>query len=171
MQKSDDTLTARVTVPQSKSDPSDVKFEEIPLPPRELWGDSATAAAAGASTEVSAPVLTTGSEREIEALDFLLEENSDVLRNIPLKFPFNWQGGPVRTIAVRRLTTGEVGNIIDKRPANVPDNFDIYGAMTGLPASVLRGLISDDGEVVAEACYDFLPRYFRPAETDQPASS
>lgn len=170
MQKSDDTLTARVAVPQSKSDPSDVKFEEIPLPPRDMWGDSVTAAS-GASTEATSAVVTTGPDREIEKLDFLLEESSDVLRNIPLKFPFNWQGNPVRTISVRRLTTGEVGNIIDNRPANVPDNFDIYGAMTGLPASVLRGLISDDGELVAEACYDFLPRYFRPAETGQSASS
>lgn len=170
MQKSDDTLTARVAVPQSKSDPSDVKFEEIPLPPRDMWGDSVTAAS-GASTEATSAVVTKGPDREIETLDFLLEENSDVLRNIPLKFPFNWQGNPVRTISVRRLTTGEVGNIIDKRPADVPDNFDIYGAMTGLPASVLRGLISDDGELVAEACYDFLPRYFRPAEMDQSASS
>ena len=72
-------------------------------------------------------------------------------------------GKVIDTITVRRLPVGSIGDLIESLPSDRHDNFDIYAAMTGLPAPVLRGLIDVDGEQVAGACFDFLPRVFRPA--------
>lgn len=61
---------------------------------------------------------------------------------------------------LRRLTVGEVGDLIDGLP-DTYDNYDIYAFMCGQPAAVLRGLVDVDGEKVAGVGYDFLPRLFR----------
>jgi hypothetical protein len=154
-----------VATPISRDDPEKVKIEEIPLPPEEMWAEldnSGKGSPPAAKPEPGAAP----ADRPVEKLEFLDAVNLV----IPLKFPFRWQGKKVDAITVRRLTVGELGDLIDSIPEPRPDNFDIYAAMTGLPAKVLRGLIDQDGEQVTEACYDFLPRLFRP-RTDPPSAS
>lgn len=154
-------ISAKVLVPQSKTDPSDVKIEEIPLPPVEMWAELDNAKSqtnTNSRPEPQSPKPAAG--RKVEKLTFL---SRDVERTIPLEFPFEHdQLGLVASITVRRLTVGELGGIIDARDPDAPDNFDIYAVMTGVPAPVLRGLMADDGEEVSQVCFDFLPRIFRP---------
>lgn len=83
-------------------------------------------------------------------------------KNVPLKYGFIKNDAPVQSIFVKRLSIGEVGDLIDKyQTVNVP-KWELYGLMTGLSAAELRGLIDEDGDNVTEAAYDFLPRIFRP---------
>jgi len=157
---------AIIETSNSAHDPNDVVAEEIfvpdTLPPTE--GSAAGVAPAGGRPAVK--------PREVETLDFGLDEDGPrPFSVVPLKYPFRRDGQITRQIVVRRLTVGEVGEMLDTRPADLPDRFDIYSAMTGMPAPVLRGLIDIDGEAVAEACFDFLPRYYLPRWTDQGASS
>ncbi|CUW88240.1 phage tail assembly protein [Agrobacterium genomosp. 2] len=155
MQKSDDTLTARVAVPQSKSDPSDVKFEEIPLPPRELWGDIAAAAGeANAGLPANPPEDIT----DVAELEFV---DASHQISVPLKYPFRLNGRVVKEVKVRRLTLGQVDAFIRRAAAASFSTFDIYAEMTGLPAPILRGLIDEDGNAVVDAAYDFLPRVLK----------
>lgn len=157
-------LVAKVAVPQSKADRTDVKYEEIPLPPVEMWNELDNSKV---KVEPAAAVLS--ETRQIERLAF---RHGETKREIALQFPFDHAvHGPIDTITIRRLTVGEVGDVISNRPLNPPDLFDIYGAMCGLPAETLRGLIDVDGEKVTEICFDFLPRLFRPRTMDQVASS
>lgn len=45
----------------------------------------------------------------------------------PLKFPFNHVDlGHVSSIRVRRLTVGEVGDMLDRRDPKAPGQPDIY---------------------------------------------
>ena len=160
-------LKAQIETPMSKDNPTDVTVEEIPMPPIEKWGEldnsGGSAAATPARTAADQP------ERPREKLNFT---GATPEVRIPLEYPFTHEEfGLVETVTVRRLTVGEVGLLIDARRANAPDNFDIYAAMTGLPAPVLRGLIDVDGEAVAGAAYDFLPRVFRPAGIPSGSSS
>lgn len=114
----------------------------------------------------SQPATGRPAERPIERLAFRSGETG---RTVTLKYPFDHPVlGSVDAITIRRLTVGEVGDLITQRPADAPDLFDIYGAMCGLPAATLRGLIDVDGEEVADICWDFLPRAFR-AKTDTAA--
>lgn len=157
---------AMIETSNSAHDPSDLVVEEIfvpdTLPPGEV-------SAAGAAPAGERPAVK---PREVEMLDFGIEEDGPrPFHIVPLKYPFRRDGQITRQIVVRRLTVGEVGEMLDTRPADLPDRFDIYAAMTGLPAPVLRGLIDIDGEAVAEACFDFLPRYYRPRLMDQNVSS
>lgn len=150
-------LTATVAVPISTTDPSAVKYEEIPLPPREMWEDGQAAAPAEAPVQPSsADTLQHG--RTIEKLDFI----GPTVTSVPLAFPFRHPAlGLVEEIRVRRLTVGEVGTIMDRRSTDAPDLFDIYEVMTGVSASVLRGLEANDGDAMAGVCFDFLPRFLR----------
>lgn len=152
MQTSDDTLTARVAVPQSKSDPSDVKFEEIPLPPRDMWGDSATAAV---EADADLPAKPPEEIQDVAELEFV---DASHQKSVPLKYPFRLNGREVKVVTVRRLTLGQVDAFIRRAAASSFSTFDIYAEMTGLPAPVLRGLIDEDGNAVVDAAYDFLPR-------------
>lgn len=155
--------TAKVQVPQSKTNPADVKVEEIPLPPQELWAELDNSKSVPASVPTAEPQANKAAARpEVAKLNFV---SRDVERMIPLEFPFeDEQLGLVEHITVRRLTVGDLGGILDGRDPNAADNFDIYAAMTGIPAPILRGLIAVDGEEVSQVCYDFLPRIFRPRE-------
>lgn len=153
---------ATIETSNSKDDPSDVIIEEIFVPDTLPPGE--TSAAGKAERPVLKP-------REVETLDFAIEGEVQPFRAVPLKHPFRRDGEIVRAIIVRRLAVGEVGDLIDNRPDDMPDFFDIYAVMTGFPAAVLRGLIDVDGEPVAGACFDFLPRYFRPISVDRSASS
>lgn len=152
MKQNDDTLTARVAVPQSKSDPSDVKFEEIPLPPRDMWGDSATAAV---EVDAGLPAKPPEEIQDVAELEFV---DASHQKSVPLKYPFRLNGREVKVVTVRRLTLGQVDAFIRRAAASSFSTFDIYAEMTGLPAPVLRGLIDEDGNAVVDAAYDFLPR-------------
>ena len=158
---------AKVTIetPNSASDPADVVTEEIFVPDTLPPGEGGAAPAGQATAR---PALK---PREVEALDFEIEGEMELFHKVPLKHPFRRNGDVVRAIFIRRLTVAEVGDLIDARPADLPDLFDIYAIMAGHPAPVLRGLVDIDGEAVAEVCYDFLPRYFRPRTTAPDASS
>ncbi|OJH56017.1 hypothetical protein [Agrobacterium pusense] len=162
----DEILKARVAVPQSKNDPDAVRFEEIPLPPRDMWEGMGVAAPVNkAVSPVAAEPAV--SKRPRKALRFTAGEFSKI---VPLQFPFeDDELGAVSQITVRRLTVGEVGELIDQRTGGEEDNFDIYASMTGMPAEVLRGLMDVDGEEVTRVCFDFLPPMFR-AETSDPSS-
>lgn len=152
MKQNDDTLTARVAVPQSKSDPSDLKFEEIPLPPRDMWGDSATAAV---EADAGLPAKPPEEIQDVAELEFV---DASHQKSVPLKYPFRLNGREVKVVTVRRLTLGQVDAFIRRAAASSFSTFDIYAEMTGLPAPVLRGLIDEDGNAVVDAAYDFLPR-------------
>lgn len=156
---------ATIETSNSKDDPSDVIVEEIfvpdTLPPGETPAD-------GKANANARPAIK---PRDIETLDFEIPGERQFFRVVPLKHPFRRNGEIVRDITVRRLTVGAVGDLIDDRPGDMPDFFDIYAVMTGLPAAVLRGLIDIDGEAVAEACFDFLPRYFLPRSAVSASSS
>lgn len=157
---------AKVTIETPNSaDPADVATEEIFVPDTLPPGEGGAAPVGQATAR---PALK---PREVEALDFEIEGEVMLHRVVPLKHPFRRDGKIVREIFIRRLTVAEVGDLIDARPTDLPDMFDIYAMMAGHPAPVLRGLVDIDGEAVAEVCYDFLPRYFRPRSKVPDASS
>lgn len=116
------------------------------LPPSGALGEPAPAAA----KPVRPPAA-------IAALHFL---DPDAVRTVvPLRFPFTLDGADVREVTIRRLAVGEVGRIVEGLGEDDPlDLYDFYAAMTGLPASVLRGLLDDDGAEVADAARPLLPR-------------
>jgi hypothetical protein len=161
------TLKAQVKTPMSKDDPTEVKIEEIPLPPPEMWSELDNTKATAVSPVPAKPPAT---ERQIESLNFRNATTRSVV--IPLVYDFDHQElGHVHSITVRRLTVGEVGDLLTARPDDAPDLFDIYEAMTAVPAPILRGLIDVDGEKVTEACWDFLPLAFRPRSQRSDVSS
>lgn len=155
-------LAAQISVPQSKSDPSAVKVEEIPLPPVEMWAEldnSAPPPVASASGAAEKPNRTEEQPAPFEELEFI---ESDHQRVIPLNHPFRLNGKKITHITVRRLRMGEVDALVKKTAKGGMTTFDVYAEMTGLSASVLRGLIDEDGDAVTDAAFDFLPRMFRP---------
>ncbi|MCO5083410.1 MAG: phage tail assembly protein [Rhizobiaceae bacterium] len=153
--------------------------EEIPLPPEHMWAElenGATPEAPAAPAETPAASAATAARpvvkvpvREVAELEFTGAKKP--WRDIPLEYPFPFGGREVTEIRVRRLTVSEVGDLLETVPDDRPDNFDIYAVMAGLPAPVLRGLIDVDGERVVGACWDFLPRSFRPAQAPADVSS
>jgi hypothetical protein len=107
--------------------------------------------------------------RKFERLAF---KGGQTTRTIALEFPFDHSDlGEVTEITIRRLTVGEVGELLDSRDPEAPDYFDIYARMCGVPETVLRGLIDVDGEEVTGVCYDFLPRLFRPVRATASSST
>lgn len=149
-----ETLTATVTVPMAKDDPSRVAFEEIPLPPRDMWGDATAPESAPTPASDPAPVLPA----QAEVLAFI---GGSHMRTVPLKHAFCWGDRLVDAVTVRRLTLGELEALLG-RNANV-SLIEVYALMAGLPVGVLRGLIDEDGDAVTDAAYDFLPRSLRTA--------
>lgn len=95
------------------------------------------------------------SRPEPARLDFI----QTPVRSIALEYPFRLDGEVITNVSVRRLLTSEVANLA--KDEQMPDLFEVYSVMTGLPADVLRGLDADDGQKVAEVAYDFLPLLFR----------
>lgn len=156
------TLSAQIETPMSDTDSADVKVETIPLPPIEMWGElenggpaPTPAGNAPAAAEPPAAVVV------IDELDFVGDVHK---RLVPLKHPFRLGGKVVSEIPVRRLKIGEIDKILRDATGASLQLFDIYSMMSGYPASVLRGLIDEDGDAVTEVAYDFLPRALRPAE-------
>ena len=150
-------LTATVAVPISTTDPSAVKYEEIPLPPREMWEDGQAAAPEDVASPAAAVDLA--APAPVETLDFIGDAHRRV---VPLKHPFRLNGEKITHITVKRLRMGEVDALVKKTAKGGMTTFDVYAEMTGLSTSVLRGLIDEDGDAVTDAAFDFLPRMFRP---------
>ena len=148
-----------VETPQIRDQPESVKIEEIPLPPQELWNELDNSRQTPDEKQQAAPAIRR--KQPVERLEFL--QNAET--TIPLAYPFRRNGEVVDKITMRRLTVGELGDVIDSLPDNF-DNYDIYAAMCGLPSAVLRGLIDVDGDKIMEIGYDFLPRLFRPKEEE-----
>lgn len=156
-------LTAQVSVPQSKSDPSAVKVEEIPLPPVEMWAELDNAApppVASASRAVEEPSRNEEQPAPFEELEFIGDAHKKI---VPLAHPFRRAGVDVRSIEVRRLRIGEIDAILRDIGDRSVSLFDIYSRMCGQPVAVLRGLVDEDGDAVTAAAFDFLPRALRPA--------
>jgi hypothetical protein len=147
-------IKAKIQTPMSKSDPTDVKIESIPLPPPEMWGqlDNSTtdiAAETGAETPV-APLTPVGYFGNIGRKD------------VPLKGSYvNPDGTRLVAVTIRRLTLGEVQDLLAKTSGKPLLIMDIYAEMTGLTVEALRGLDDDDGVAVTDEAYDFLPRRFK----------
>lgn len=78
-------------------------------------------------------------------------------KTVPLDFPFEYEGRVVSEITVHRLTTAEMGDVVD-RLGTAFTRWDLIAAMAGLPVEVLRGLEAGDGDAVMEAGIDFLPK-------------
>lgn len=131
-------------------DDAQTPIAEIPLPPAALVEEMV----ANDAPAVRKP------PREVAVLTFAGTKAMAV--EVPLDFPFYWDGALVETVTVRRLTTQAVTDLADRLGTEI-ELFDVYGAMTGLPPSVLRGLEATDGTRVTEVAYDFLPRALRAA--------
>ena len=151
--------SAVVMEPQSKNDRTDVKAIEIPLPPPEMWKDLDNSTPKVPVTPPAAAPVTVKVEAEIAELEFLGEVHR---KEIPLQYPFRFNGNEVHTITVSRLRIGDVDRFIQRAQGGSFTTFDIYAAMTGLPVGVLRGLIDLDGDTVTEVCFDFLPPSLKP---------
>lgn len=141
-------------VPLTAKASLEVPVEDIPLPPAGLAEALDNADGAG---EASA-------DAEVATLDFVGDELP--FAEFPLRFPFRWQGMRIDTVTVRQLTTAQVGQIVGRMSRSGDaraDLMDIYGAMTGLPAKVLRAMPSTDTGPIIDKAYDFLPPLLRPA--------
>ena len=127
---------ARISVPQSKSDPSAVKVEEIPLPPVEMWAelDNTAPPAISNTREPEDPGRTEEPPGPFEELEFI---ESDHQRVIPLNHPFRLNGKKITHITVRRLRMGEVDALVKKTATGGMTTFDVYAEMTGLSACLL----------------------------------
>jgi len=162
------TKPAKVSKTDKTEDQSsiDVDIADIPLPPPELDDelDNTPDAGAGRSSSGSRADPETGAEpeRPAETLEFLSDPQTRQVVH-ELAHPFRWNGQTVSEIPIRRLTVAEVGRSLSTADG-APDYYDVYAAMTGYPAAVLRGLMADDGDGVIEKCRAFFPQMLRPAK-------
>jgi len=133
---------------------------EIPMPPPDMWAelDNSEAAVETVPT-TAAPSRTT--EKETARLVFT--GSAAWSKEVLLDFPFEWEGRVVDTITVRRLTTAEMGEVVTRTGEGF-DQWDVFAAMTRLPAAVLRGLEAGDGDAVTGVAWDFLPRALRKSD-------
>lgn len=152
------SLKAQIQTPNSKDNPSDVKLEDIPLPPEALWKELDNSDQVAPKQPTAAPPVETTDDRIV--LQFLAGDTS---KTVPLAYPFLFEGSEVREITVRRLSLGDVQTLLRKYAGKSYTLIDIYAEMSGLPAPVLRALIDEDGTAVTEAAYDFLPLRLRQA--------
>lgn len=122
-------------------------------------GAKSGAAAGGAEIEppAAAPAVVAA---EVAVLAFKAA-NDLRSKTVPLDWPFDFNGGTIDAITVRRLPMISVNQLVASE--RYRDLYEIYAEMTGLSAAVLRGLDSDDGERVTGVCWDFLPRLLRTA--------
>lgn len=116
----------------------DVKPGEAPSPP-------ASDPDGGEAARDPAPAKRR--EVEIAVLDFL--DPAGVRGVVALKHPFRYDGREIREIHLRRLSVFEAGLLADA--VREADHFVLIGAMAGLPAAVLRGLMWEDLEAVRAA--------------------
>lgn len=127
--------------------PIAVDFSTIPLPPEGAEGETAAEAAKPAAAE------------DVAVIEFL--DPAARAKEIPLDFPFVWEGREVTRLVARRLTLGEVLRVSETAPKDADGGIALvhfYAAMIGLPAAVIRALDSDDSQRVQEGCFPFLPR-------------
>lgn len=90
-------------------------------------------------------------------LDFV--DPAAMRSRVALRHPFRLDGRVVDSVEVRKLSAGEVGRIVgDRGQDDRIELYEFYAVMTGLPASVLRGLPDDDNGAVVDAARPFLPR-------------
>ena len=133
---------------------------EIPLPPPEMFeqldnsGMGVTQKEAPASTSSPHQVAPT-----VAVLEFVGEKKPWV--EVPLRYPFRWNGVVIETIVVHRLKVQQIIDYIDGLGDDEGfDRQDIYGLMCSLPGAVIRALPDPDGSKVVDVCHDFLPRVF-----------
>lgn len=122
-------------------------FSKIPLPPEGAEGEKAT--------QVEKPVAAA----EVAVIEFL--DPAARATEIPLDFPFVWDGREIVSVTARRLTFAEVMRVSEMAPKDADGGIALihfYAEMIGLPAPVIRALDSDDGQRVQEGCFPFLPR-------------
>lgn len=166
MTTADTTQMMQVRTPIDKN--GGEKIELIPLPPDILY-EQADAPQPESKPMTEATARKASGSAPQAKLNFLSPAFKSV---IPLRYPFEHPStGLVEEITVRRLTVGDVGELLDTLDPEARDNFDIYAVMTGLPADVLRGLMDEDGAEVSQVCYDFLPPIFRPPAKEQSSTS
>ncbi|ACE99252.1 hypothetical protein Rpal_0693 [Rhodopseudomonas palustris TIE-1] len=77
-------------------------------------------------------------------------------KSVTLAHPFTFEGCEISEVTVRRLTMMQVDNLVTARRHD--DLYEVFSEMTGLPASVLRGMDCDDGDRIIAEGKDFLPR-------------
>ena len=147
------SLKAQIQTPNSKDDRSDLKVEEIPLPPEALWAELDNSDQAKVADTPSPKPAAPADDRIV--LEFLA---GDISKVVPLSYPFRFEGKEVREITVRRLSLGDVQALLRKHTGQSWTLVDIYAEMTGFPAPVLRGMMDEDGTAVTDAAYDFLPQ-------------
>ncbi len=103
-------------------------------------------------------------EPEIAVLDFINPEAITVSHT--LNHPFRYEGQVITAIIGRRLSVAEVGKVADRMmDAGYFDRYEFYAAMTGFPASVIRGLIDEDGGALIGKLIPLLPPVARPVQT------
>lgn len=133
------------------------EIEELELPPEEMWAALNNTAAANVNVDkAQAPAPAPEPRPEVAKLQFI--GNTKV---VPLAFPFIWNGETVSEITIRRLTLGQVQEVLSSPAGEKFLMLELYAIMIGLPAAVLRGLDDDDAREVTGAAYDFLPRSLR----------
>ena len=135
-----------------------VRPGEIPMPPQEMLEELDNWSNAEHSTGTSTP---SASAKPTTKLAFT--GGKTWTKDVPLDFPFEWDGREVTSITVRRLTTAEMGEVVGRASGDF-DQWDVFAAMTGLPADVLRGLEAGDGDAVTGVAWDFLPRSLRKSD-------
>ncbi len=157
--------TVQIKTPASRDDPSQVKIEEIPLPPQEMWLELENREAVpAASSELKLEAAEAQKPEPELQLEFIGEGH---FRVVPLKYGFRLDGAAVSSVTVRRLTIGQVDILLKRLATTTISTFEIYSEMTSLPVAVLRGLIDEDGDAVTDAAYDFLPRALKTADALQ----
>lgn len=153
-------MTDENTEVLSEDDTLRVKEGDVPLPPPEMWAELQIDEG-GAAPAAEGPQHSPAKGKETARLAFA--GGAVWSKDVPLAFPFEWEGRVVDKITVRRLTTAEMGDVVARSGQDF-DQFDVFAAMTGLPAAVLRGLEAGDGDEVTGVAWDFLPRALKKSD-------
>ncbi len=135
-----------------------VRPGDIPMPPPDMWAELDNSSNAEGSTGTPTPPAPVKASASL-----VFTGGKTWSKDVPLDFPFEWDGREVTSITVRRLTTAEMGDVVGRAGSNF-DQWDVFAAMTGLPADVLRGLEAGDGDAVTGVAWDFLPRSLRKSD-------
>lgn len=117
---------------------------EFPLPPPEVVAEMI-------ATEATTPAPTLPPAAKLNFVGGKAWSTT-----VPLDFPFDLEGRVVEEVSLHRLTTAEMGEIVD-RLGTTFTRWDMVAAMSGLPVEVLRGMEAGDGDRVMEAGFHFLP--------------
>jgi hypothetical protein len=123
-------------------------FSQVPLPPE---------GAEGERSEANDRALSAPAQAEVAILEF--ENPAGMIDEVPLSHPFRWKGEWLRKISVRRLTFAEALRVNEEaqRAGREVKSMDLFAAMTGLSAPVIRGMEATDADRVTKACLPFLP--------------